>query len=249
MKGARKRPSGRPKRVKVRLFDRNSPRFDLKAIGFAAFRQFGDTPGSIMEDRLKRLLQTATLLAALVIGGFSTASAQDKPWAIDEVMGKADAPITIVEYSSLTCPHCAKFHKETFPKVKSEWIDTGKAKLIFRDLPWDALAQATAMISHCSGDRYFAFIDTFFRTQDQWARNPQPLAAIKTIAKLGGMGEEQVDKCIADSGLLNEINARKDDGMKRYNVDSTPSFIINGKLASGDMSYDEFSKLLADAKK
>lgn len=194
---------------------------------------------------MKNFIQTVILAAALALGCAGMARADDKSWAIDEVMGKADAPITIIEYSSLTCPHCAKFHDETFPKVKSDWIDTGKAKLIFRDLPWDALAQATAMVSHCSGDRYFAFISTFFRTQDQWARNPSPLAAIKTIAKLGGISEDQVDKCIADNGLLNEINARKDDAMTRYKVDSTPSFIIGGKLYSGDMPYDEFAKLLS----
>lgn len=197
---------------------------------------------------MKTILKTVMLVAALVVGGWSAAHAQDKPWAMDEVVGKPDAPITIIEYSSLTCPHCAKFHAEAFPLVKKNWIDTGKARLIFRDLPWDPLAQATAMVSHCSGDRYFAFIDTFFRTQNQWARNPQPLDAIKTIAKLGGMSSDQVDKCIADSAMLNEINTRKDDGMKRYNVDSTPSFIINGKLYSGDMSYDDFAKLLAAAK-
>lgn len=194
---------------------------------------------------MKTFVQTVIMVAALALGGMNAAQAQEKPWAIDEVMGKADAPITIIEYSSLTCPHCAKFHTDTFPKVKSEWIDTGKAKLIFRDLPWDPLAQATAMIAHCSGDRYFAFVNTFFRTQEQWARNPSPLDAIKTIAKLGGMGPDQVDKCIADSGLLNEINARKDEALNSYKVDSTPSFIIGGKLSSGDMSYDEFAKLLS----
>lgn len=193
---------------------------------------------------MKNFVQTVIMVAALTLGVVTAARAQDKPWAIDEVMGKADAPITIIEYSSLTCPHCAKFHIETLPKVKSEWIDTGKAKLIFRDLPWDPLAQATAMVAHCSGDRYFAFLNTFFRTQEQWARNPEPLVAIKTIAKLGGMGEDQVDKCIGDSSLLNEINARKDEAMNRYKVDSTPSFIIGGKLYSGDMPYDEFAKLL-----
>ena len=199
-----------------------------------------------MKTLLARISQTTLIVAVLALGAMNTAQALDKPWVIDEVMGKADAPITIIEYSSLTCPHCAKFHAETFPKVKSEWIDTGKAKLIFRDLPWDPLAQATAMIAHCSGDRYFAFLNTFFRTQEQWSRNPQPLAAIKTIAKLGGLGDEQVDKCLSDSGLLNEINARKDDAMSRYNVDSTPSFIIGGKLSSGDMTYDEFAKLLSE---
>jgi protein-disulfide isomerase len=194
---------------------------------------------------VKNFVLTVITIATVALAGVITAQAQEKPWAIDEVMGKADAPITIIEYSSLTCPHCAKFHAETFPKVKSEWIDTGKARLIFRDLPWDALAQATAMVSHCSGDRYFAYLNTFFRTQAQWAQNPSPLTAIKTIAKLGGMGEDQVDKCLADSGLLNEINARKDEALNRYKVDSTPSFIINGKLYTGEMPYDEFAKLLS----
>lgn len=194
---------------------------------------------------MKTFVKTMIMTVGLVMGSLVSAHAQDKPWAIDEVMGKADAPITIIEYSSLTCPHCAKFHIDTFPQVKSEWIDTGKAKLIYRDMPWDALAQATAMISHCSGDRYFAFLNTFFRTQDQWAHNPSPLPAIKTIAKLGGMSEDQVDKCLEDRGLLNEINARKEDATTTYNVDSTPSFIIGGKLYSGDMPYDQFAKLLA----
>lgn len=199
---------------------------------------------------MKSFVQTVILAAALVTGALTSAHAADnKGWAIDEVMGNANAPITIIEYSSLTCPHCAKFHVETFPKVKSDWIDTGKARLIYRDMPWDAWAQATAMIAHCSGDRYFAFLNAFFRTQDQWAHNSQPLPAIKTIAKLGGMSEDQVDKCLEDRGLLNEINARKDEGLNQLHVDSTPTFIINGKLYSGDMAYDQFAKLLADQSK
>jgi protein-disulfide isomerase len=190
-------------------------------------------------------VQTVIVVAALALGGLNAARAEDKTWAIDMVMGKANAPITIIEYSSLTCPHCAKFHMDTFPKVKSEWIDTGKAKLIFRDLPWDPRALAAAMVAHCSGVRYFGFLNTFFGTQAQWAGSPAALDAIKTIAKLGGMPDDQVEKCLDDNGLLNEINARKEDGMNRYKVDSTPSFIIGGKLYSGDMAYDEFAKLLS----
>jgi protein-disulfide isomerase len=186
------------------------------------------------------------LVAALAMG--RAAQAEDKPWPIDEVMGKDDAPITIIEYSSLTCPHCADFEEQTMPKVKAEWIDTGKAKLIYRDLPWDALAQATAMVAHCSGERYFAFVETFFRTQEQWARSQSPLTSIKSIAKLGGMSDDAVNKCLDDRDLLTQINARKDAGMKDYKVESTPSFIINGKLYSGFMPYDEFNKLLVAAK-
>jgi protein-disulfide isomerase len=193
----------------------------------------------------KLILVAAVLVAGLFSGAVAPVQAQDKSWAIDEVMGKADAPITFMEYSSLTCPHCADFHAKTFPQIKAEWIDTGKAKMIYRDFPLDPLAQAAAMVAHCSGDRYFAFINTFFHAQGQWATSPSPLNAIKTIAKLGGMSEDQVDKCIADRGLLNEINARKEDGVQRYGIDSTPSFIIGGKMYSGEMPYDQFAKLLA----
>jgi protein-disulfide isomerase len=175
--------------------------------------------------------------------------AADKPWAIDVVLGKTDAPVTVIEYSSLTCPHCAKFHADTFPDVKKNWIDTGKAKWVIRDFPWDPMAQAGAMIAHCSGDRYFTFIDIFFHSQANWMHAAQPFEALKGIARLGGMTNDQIDKCLQDRKLLGDIEARKDDGQKIFAVDSTPTFIINGKAVSGDKDYDTFAKLLADAKK
>ncbi len=198
---------------------------------------------------MKRLMRAVVMLIALAAGGAVTAKAAIKPWAIDEIMGKQDAPITVIEYSSLTCPHCADFHIKTFPEIKSEWIDTGKVKLIFRDFPLDPLAQAAAMIAHCSGDRYFAFINAFFHSQDQWARSSNPLAALKLIAKLGGMDEVEVDKCLDNRGLLNEINARKEDGQAKYNIDSTPSFIIGDKLYAGEMSAEKFSKIISEQTK
>jgi protein-disulfide isomerase len=197
---------------------------------------------------VSNFLRSVFFLCALVLAG-ETGHAADKSWAIDEVMGKPDAPITIIEYSSLTCPHCAKFHADTLPQLKKDWIDTGKAKLIVRDYVWDPLAQAAAMISHCSGDRYFIFLDTFFHSQANWLHATQPLDALKGIARLGGMSGEQVDKCIQDRALLNQSLARKDDGEKLYGIDSTPSFVINGKLVSGDKDYDSFAKLLSEQKK
>ena len=188
------------------------------------------------------------LLCGLLLAGGSSFAA-DKPWAIDEVLGRADAPITIIEYSSLTCPHCAKFHAETLPQVRKDWIDTGKAKLILRDFPLDPMAQAAAMIAHCSGDRYFVFIDTYFHSQANWAHAAQPLEALKGIARLGGMSNEEADKCLDDRGLLNEINARKEDGERIYGIDSTPTFIVNGTLVPGDKDYAEFAKVLAAQKK
>ena len=195
---------------------------------------------------MRKFLSSLAVAAMFVLGGQAFA-ASDKPWGIDEVMGKADAPITVIEYSSLTCPHCAKFHADTFPQVKKDWIDTGKVKFIVRDFPWDPMAQAAAMIAHCSGDRYFAFLDTFFHSQSNWLRAADPLTALKGIARLGGMQPEEVDKCLQNTQLLHEIEARKDDGEKVYGVDSTPTFIINGKAVSGDKDYETFAKLLKDA--
>lgn len=191
----------------------------------------------------------SVLWVALLLLVAPRAFAADKDWAIDEVLGRKDAPITIIEYSSLTCPHCARFHAETLPEIKKNWIDTGKAKLILRDFVWDPYAQAGAMLAHCSGERYFAFIETFYHSQANWLHAAQPLDALKGIARLGGMSLEESDKCLQNAALLNEINARKDDGEKRYGVESTPSFIINGKFAfSGEKDYDSVAKLLAEQK-
>jgi len=196
-------------------------------------------------------------LLSLIFAGLFTlgagAATADKPWPIDEIMGKPDAPITIIEYASLTCPHCADFAEKTLPQIKKDWIDTGKAKLIFRDFPTapGQLALAAAMISHCSGDsqRYFTFLDAFYHSQRNWIQASNPLEALKGIARFGGMSPDQVDKCLQDRNLLDQINARVGDAETRYNVDSTPSFIVNGKLiGSGFMTYDEFAKSLNAAK-
>jgi protein-disulfide isomerase len=200
-----------------------------------------------LEVVVSKNLRSLLLLCVFTLSGRVLAA--DKPWGIDEVMGRTDAPITIIEYSSLTCPHCANFHKETMPQLKKEWIETGKAKLILRDFVWDPLAQAGAMLAHCSGDRYFAFIDTFYASQQNWIHAAQPLDALKSIARLGGMTPDAADKCLQDRALLSEINARKDDGEKLYGVESTPSFIINGKFAfSGDKDYASVAKILAEQK-
>ena len=196
---------------------------------------------------MNHIVKALIPLAAAAFAWTTSVQAQDKPWSIDEMLGNPTAPITIIEYASLTCPHCAEFAEKSLPQIKKEWIDTGKAKLIYRDFPTPPvpLAQAAAMVSHCSGNRYFAFVDTFYSTQDTWARSPTPLDSIKMIAKLGGMGPEQVDKCLSDQGLLNQINARMEEGQRKFEVESTPSFVIDGKLYAGEMSPEQFSKVLA----
>jgi protein-disulfide isomerase len=168
--------------------------------------------------------------------------------AEDHVLGKADAPITIIEYASLTCPHCAEFDRDTLPKVKEAWIDTGKAKLVFRDFPLDGLALRAAMVAHCwPADRYFGFIDTLFQTQITWARAPDPHVALGRIAKLGGISDEQFENCLKDEKLADSVAASGLTAQKQYGVDSTPTFFINGVKVLGAVSYTEFDKALSAA--
>ena len=172
-------------------------------------------------------------------------AADDKPWPqLDVALGKADAPITIIEYASLTCPHCADFAEQTLPKFKSEWIDTGKARLIYRDFPLDGRSLAAAMVSHCSNDRYFAFLDTFYASQKVWGTAPDAITALKNVGKLGGLSDKQVDDCLQNRDLMKQIQDRKQEGVDRYGLDSTPSFVINGKVYAGFFAYDDFVKLL-----
>ncbi len=186
-----------------------------------------------------------TLLSLLFLTALP-AFAADNTWPIDETLGKADAPITIIEYASLTCSHCAEFEEKVIPQLKKDWLDTGRAKLVYRDYVWDPMAEAAAMISHCAGhDRYFPFVETFFHSQANWLRSAQPMDSLKGIARLGGMPGDKVDACLQDKTLLNQILARKDDAEKLYDVHSTPTFVINGKvLTSVSPDYQAFTQLL-----
>jgi protein-disulfide isomerase len=169
------------------------------------------------------------------------------PTSDDRVLGKADAPITIIEYASLTCPHCAEFDKETLPKIKQEWIDTGKARLVYRDFPLDGVALRAAMLARCAPpERYFAFIDTLFQSQQSWARNDWEPALVR-IAKLGGMSEDQFKKCIGDDALSNSVVQMRTTAANEYGVESTPTFFINGTKLLGAVGYPAFEKALSAA--
>jgi protein-disulfide isomerase len=166
----------------------------------------------------------------------------------DRVIGKADAPITIFEFFSLTCPHCAEFEDETYPKVKSEWIDTGKAKIVYRDYPLDQNALKAAVVARCAPpDRYAAFVQALFQQQTVWGVQKDPTDSLKKIAALGGVGADQFDKCIADDDLQKSIVAEEYEAQQKYGVDSTPTFFINGKKVVGALPYDDFVKELQNA--
>lgn len=194
----------------------------------------------------------ATLLAMFVAAGAGAEPLPTEAALEDRVMGNADAPITIIEYASLTCPHCAAFHRDTLPKVKAEWIETGKAKLIYRDFPTNPIGAsfAASMIARCAPqDRYFAFLGALFQTQQNWATAPDPTDALAKVAQLGGMSREDVDKCLEDEALLDGLRERTLDGKMEYGIETTPSFVVNGRVVRGNMAYDDFADILEQAGK
>lgn len=163
----------------------------------------------------------------------------------DPGIGDAAAPVTIIEYSSLTCPHCAAFHNEVLPELKQRYIDTGKVRLVLRDFPLDENALKAAVIAHCAGPaRQPSFVEVFFAQQQSWARAKDPVAALKQLARLGGLGAEQIDACLADKDLETAVLQARLDGQKQFDIKSTPTFIIDGKAQTGEHSIEAFAAVI-----
>lgn len=194
-----------------------------------------------------RLIPQAIGVVLLLLAATLPAQAQlDVEAALaDRVMGDADAPVTIIEYASLTCPHCAAFHGGALKDLKTRYIDTGKAKLIYRDFPLDQSALMASLMARCSGeDRYFGFIDILFRSQSNWSRSRDPKRSLMQIGRLGGMGADELEACFANEELQDGILTMRQEGTQVFNVQSTPSFVINGELHSGNMPIEELAKII-----
>ena len=162
----------------------------------------------------------------------------------DKVLGEADAPVTIVEYASMTCPHCAHFHETTLPAIKEKYIDTGKARLIFREFPFDPRAEAGFMLARCAGDNYFPMVDVLFKQQESWAGVENAKAALEQISKLAGFTQESFEACLTDQKLLDDVRAVQKRGATEFDVDSTPTFFINGNTYKGAMTVEEMSAVI-----
>lgn len=168
-----------------------------------------------------------------------------EPGVLPEMMlGKADAPVTIVEYASMTCPHCATFHATTLPEIKTKYIDTGKARMIFREFPFDPRAEAGFMLARCSEDKYFAMVDVLFKQQSNWARAEDAQAALLQISKLAGFSQESFTACLTNQKLLEDIRAVRTRGADEFKVDSTPTFFINGDKYAGALTVGELSAII-----
>jgi protein-disulfide isomerase len=158
----------------------------------------------------------------------------------DMELGKPDAPVTIIEYSSLSCPHCAAFHKDVLPALKSEYIDTGKARYVMREFPLNESALGGAVIARClDPSRFFAFTGLLFSKQEDWAFKKDAFTPLKGLAKQAGMTGEEFDKCINDDALQQKVLAVRDSGEKK-GVNSTPSFFVNGMPLKGAPTLQNF---------
>ena len=197
------------------------------------------------------------LLAAVVLAPHPTLAADPgaSPTAMqhlltlgkdDRILGNPDAPITIIEYASMTCPHCAHFADEVLPELKKKWIDTGKAKLVLRDFPLDGEAVHASMLARCAPpDRFYAFVDTFFADQDKWVTAPDHQAALMRLAALGGMSKAEAEKCLANNALEDQILNSRLVASKDLEVNATPTFFVNGTRYTGEPTVEGFDKLLS----
>ena len=163
----------------------------------------------------------------------------------DMALGPANASVTVTEYASMTCPHCAAFNENVFPKIKSEYIDSGKVRYVFREFPLDIKAAAGSMLARCiakeDSGKYFAVIDMLFKQQNDWVVK-NTTETLTRIGKQAGLSQQQVDDCLKDQSLLDKIAADQKFASEVLKVNSTPTFFINGEMVKGATSFEEFDK-------
>ncbi len=203
------------------------------------------------------LILGLVLVAAVAVGGYvyfgmggdkadQTQVTTETDGLPENVMGSADAPVTIIEYSSMTCPHCAVFHKDTLPGLKENYIETGKVKYILREFPLDQLAAAAFMLGRCldKKDSYFDFIDMLYERQSEWAYSEDRVGSLKTLAKQAGFTDESFKACLDDKALYAKVLAVKNNGTEEFRIRSTPTFFVNGTRLEGAQPLAEFEKLI-----
>lgn len=175
-----------------------------------------------------------------------------KPLPTDYILGDKNAPVVMVEYASLSCPHCAAFARESFEKLKTEYVDTGKVQFIFRSFPLDQSALTATMFALCqaqdnkdqAAEKFYATLKVLFKTQDSWGFDEKAADKIGAIAKLDGMSEDRFKSCIADKSLQDKILAARMEAAHSLQIRSAPSFFVNGEISEGYVDYLTLKKLI-----
>jgi len=163
----------------------------------------------------------------------------------DSVMGADDAPVTVIEYASFTCPHCANFHRDTWPKVKANYVETGKVKFILREVYFDPYGLWASMVARCGGESaFYPMAGQFLVQQDVWARAEDKAGAIQKIGRANGLSSEQMRDCLSDRDFAEALVERYRETASADGIESTPSFVVNGELVRGNMAYAEFAAIL-----
>jgi protein-disulfide isomerase len=203
--------------------------------GAIAFIGIGATVGFSVADSNHPVLAQSAMQAELM-----------KPGPLGDMsLGDEKAPVTIIEYASMTCPHCANFHEVTYPELKKKYIDTGKVRFIFREFPLDQLAAAAFMLARCGGkERYFPMVETLFQQQRTWAVQ-RPLQPLMAIGKQAGLSEAGFNECLKNQQVLDGIEDVRKRAAEKLNVQSTPTFFVNGKQLRGAATLAEFEKEMA----
>jgi len=169
-----------------------------------------------------------------------------QPGGLEErTLGPENAPVTLVEYASMTCPHCAAFHNDVVPVLKSRYVDQGRMRLIFRAFPLNPLDSGVAMLARCSpAERFFSVIEVYFQQQRTWLSGNDPVAGILAIARQVGFTQETFETCLRNQGLLDSIQAVRDAGAQRFGINSTPTLFINGQMFRGALSIAQVEAVI-----
>ena len=162
----------------------------------------------------------------------------------DRELGNPSAPVTVIEYASLTCPHCRKFHAEVFPRVKRAYIDTGKVRYIVREFPIGRAAGTAALANRCAPkEKYFSLLDAFLSRQSEWVSQEVRPDAIYGVAKSSGMSRETFDKCLSNQTIIEGLTEVKERG-RQFGVVGTPTFFVNGKKVQGAVTFQGIKALI-----
>ena len=168
------------------------------------------------------------------------------PGALPDIpQGAQNAPVTIIEYASMTCTHCAAFQKETWPKLKEKYVDSGKVRYILREFPLDPLATAAFMLARCDGpEKRNALVDLLYAQQKDWAFVDKPLDALAATVKQAGVTQADFEKCLKDQDLLTKVNQTRERAAKAFKVGATPTFFVNGRQMQGELPIEDFDKVI-----
>ena len=182
------------------------------------------------------------LLVSIIFLNFNSVNSRivDTIEALKEKkMGLESANIEIIEFASLTCGHCAKFHNEVFPKIKEEFIDTGKVSFIYKDFPLDKFALKASVIARCSGEKkFFSFLKVLYSKQKDWTRTDDPFRSLLKIAKLGGLKNDEIKVCVGNKSIEDGILKQRLNASKKFDIKATPTLYINGKKYDGDLTFE-----------